>query len=290
MPLYSYRKAPVKMRPDVDSYAAAQRVVASKRKPLTVGDVLVGAYNDFHKLMSTSKIAALIVPAVLVVTGVYIIYNQVWPTIVQTVQESTGYFDQNGAALVAGEYIEAKQRYSNPGAKYFADLKNNAQDHNLLFNDKKSLDYKNSFSISIPSLNLNDLKTSSNVDSSVEAVYDQLLGDGLAHFQGTSLPFSDLNSYNIVVYGHSSPGDYYQRTKDPAAAFSMLSQIRYGSEIIVKFEGKEYKYKFTKGKIVDANDLTILQGTKGQKQLTLFTCYPNGNNAKRFVAVARLVE
>jgi LPXTG-site transpeptidase (sortase) family protein len=137
---------------------------------------------------------------------------------------------------------------------------------------------------------LYDLNVSPNVESGVEEVYDQVLTEGLAHFSGTSLPISQRDTHNIVIYGHSSAGDYYERTKDPAAAFSRLSKIRYGDEIEVNIDGKTYKYKFIKGKTVEANDLSILEGQRGQKYLTLFTCYPNGNNDKRFVATARLIE
>ncbi len=289
MPLYSYQKAPVKLDPENDKEKKLEYLEIKKKK-ITLGDLIIGFYNDFNKLMTTSRIASLLIPIVLVITGVTIIYKQVWPTIIQTVQEKSGFFDDNTTQLVAGEYIEMQERYSNPGSKYFAELKNHAETQNILYRDGKSAEYTQDFLISIPSLDLYDLKVKSNVDSSVEQVYDQMLTDGLAHFAGTSLPFTEMETYNIVIYGHSSSGDYYQRTKDPAAAFSILSQIRYGSEIIVKFEGKEYKYKFIKGKIVDANDLTILTGNSGQKQLTLFTCYPNGNNSKRYVATARLIK
>lgn len=267
-----------------------EQVVEAKRKPVTLGYLYHGLRHDLDTLLRSSRLAALLVPAVLIITGAYIIFNQVWPTTVQAVKEASGYYDNNATPLVAGQYVTLNEQYSNPGAKYFAELKNSAQSQNLLFNDQKSAEFKNSFSLSIPSLGLKDLKVSANVDSSVEAVYDQLLEDGLAHFAGTGLPITDLNSYNAVIYGHSSAGDYYQRTKDPAAAFSVLSEIKYGSEIIVKLNNQEYKYKFIKGKIVDAMDLSILQGTRNQKTLTLFTCYPNGNNAKRFVATARLIE
>jgi len=290
MPLYSYRKADVKLEPGKYILKHQDSFTATSKKKVTMWDVMVGARNDFHKLMTTSKLAASIIPTLLIAAGAFIIYKQVWPTVVQTVQDKTGYFDQGGGALVAGSYIEAKQSYSNPGAKYFAELKNSAQEQKLLFNDKKSQDYSGNFSLSMPSLGIKDLKVKGNVDSSVEEVYRRELTDAVGHFEGTSLPFTDLDTYNSVIYGHSADGDYYDRTKDPAASFSRLSELRYGAEIIVKLEGKEYKYKFTRGKIVNANDLSILEGNKGQKTLTLFTCYPNGNNSKRFVATAKLEE
>lgn len=291
MPLYSYKKEKVSRN---DTKNLRRQIengyrYKSKRKPLTLGDVVIGAYNDFHKLMSTSKLAAMFIPFLLVSFGAMIIFQQVWPSVRQLAQQSM--FTSTTASLVAGQYIELDQPYSNPGSTYFADLAKEADSQNLLFKDDLSAQYSNNIKLSIPSLNLYDLNISTNVDSAVEEIYDEELKDGLAHFKGTSLPITDLNTYNTVIYGHSSAGDYYQRTKDPAAAFSVLSDIKYGSEIIVEMaDGTEYKYKFVKGKVVDANDLSILQGSPGQQQITLFTCYPNGNNGKRFVATGRLIE
>jgi len=121
----------------------------------------------------------------------------------------------------------------------------------------------------------------------VEEVYDSVLNNGLAHFKDTGLPMSEINN-NSVVYGHASNGNYYERTKDVAAAFTKLTDIKIGDEVIVKIEGKEYKYRVVKTKLVKPDDISIINGTRGKKTLTLFTC-PNGNNAKRFVAVARPV-
>lgn len=291
MPLYSYRKAPAKITDNREVYSRSSNLDAKKKTyNVTLGEILIGLYNDFHRLMTTSRVAALIIPSLLVVSGVYIIYRQVWPQVFQMIEASSGYFDDNTTALVAGDYIALKQQYSNPGAKYFNELKARAEEQHLLYQDEASANYKSNFSLSIPSLELYDLNVTPNTDSSIETVYDQILNNGLAHFAGTGLPITDKDTYNSVIYGHSSAGDYYERTKDPVAAFSRLSKIRYGDEIIVKMDGKEYKYKFIKGKIVDANDLSILEGQRGQQYLTLFTCYPNGNNGKRFVATARLIE
>lgn len=289
MPLYSYKKAPAQLTARPLKYKHVEKLeVQPSKLNLTLAEVLVGLYNDFHRLMTTSRLAALFIPTLLVISGVYIIYRQVWPQVFQLIEAP--YLEQSNASLVAGDYIAAKQQYSNPGAKYFEELKNYAAQENLLFKDEKSGSFRGNFSLSIPSLELRDINVTANTDSSVEEIYDQVLTNGLAHFSGTSLPLTDLATSNVVIYGHSSAGDYYERTKDPAASFSRLSKIRYGDEIIVKMEGKEYKYKFIKGKIVNANDLEILEGQRGQKYLTLFTCYPNGNNSKRFVATARLVE
>lgn len=290
MPLYSYEKATTNNRSNQNNRYRTRKQNSPGKLDMTLWEIIAAGYNDFNRLMTTSRIAALVIPTLLVVSGVYVIYQQVWPQVFQFVEEQSGYFDDNTASLVAGDYISVREQYSNPGAKYFEQLRSRAQSENLLFNDEKSANFTGTFELSIPSLELYDLRVESNVDSSVEAIYDEVLTTGLAHFEGTGLPITDNDTYNTVIYGHSSAGDYYERTKDPAAAFSRLSQIRYGDEIVVNIDGEEYKYKFIKGKVVDAADLSILEGQRGQKYLTLFTCYPNGNNGKRFVATARLVS
>jgi sortase A len=107
----------------------------------------------------------------------------------------------------------------------------------------------------------------------------------LAHFQSTGLPISDVEN-NIVIYGHSSSGDYYERTKDIAGAFSRLNKIKVGDIVTLEMEGKTYNYRVIKTKIVEPYNTEIISGTPGKRTLTLFTCFPSGNNSQRFVAVA----
>jgi LPXTG-site transpeptidase (sortase) family protein len=54
-------------------------------------------------------------------------------------------------------------------------------------------------------------------------------------------------------------------------------------------EGKEYVYRVVKSKIVQPDDASIITGTRDKRTLTLFTCFPNGNSAQRFVAIANPV-
>jgi LPXTG-site transpeptidase (sortase) family protein len=106
--------------------------------------------------------------------------------------------------------------------------------------------------------------------------------------EGTGLPVSDVEN-NIVVYGHSANGDYFQRTQDPAGAFSRLQRIKFGDEITITMEGRTTKYKVSKTKIVNPDETSIITGPGGEQTLTLFTCFPNGNPSKRFVVIARPV-
>ncbi len=290
MALKVYRKSPVKIKSR--QYIAPKYIEIKETVPetrLTLWDVLVGLKYDLISLLKTSALARVIIPSIFILSGSYILYNQIYPEVKQRARDLTGYYDSNRPELVKGESIQPKETYlSNPGANYFKQLTENAQNEHILQEDPTSKNYKGRFNMSIPSLGLNGLAVQSNVESGIEKVYREALNSALAHFEGTGLPISEVNN-NIVIYGHSAGGDYYSRTHDVAAAFSKLSDIKIGDEIKIDMEGKTYTYRVVKTKIVKPDDISIINGTKGKETLTLFTCYPNGNNSKRFVAVARPV-
>jgi len=295
MPLKAYRKATV--------FAAASTFHGSVLypeqfaiKPIGVGygvheqvtmwSMLNGAYRSLKNLVATSSWAGLLIPALFIASGIAVIYQQVQPTLTTKIKESAGYYNQGTVALVQDSYITNRLQYvSNPGASYFQNLTAAAFNKNILAADEKSADYSGKFYITIPSLGFDHLPISANVDSGSKEIYDQVLNTSLAHFKGTSLPFSDVNN-NTVVYGHSAGGSYNPSPNDVLAAFSFLPNLKLGDLITLEIDGVEYNYRMTRSKIVDPNDTTIITGTPGKKTLTLFTCYPAGNPSQRYVAVA----
>jgi len=280
----SYRKAPI-------TYKRKERrteITIEERKPksrLTLGILASGIKNDFVTVLKRSKVAGFLIPFFLIIFGFSIIFNQLWPDIEQKIKISQGYYDQEPVPLVAGDYYEQTQYLSNPGSAYFKDLASTATTQHVLQVDTKSNNYRGQFLISIPSLDFFNLPVTANVDSSQEDVYRKSLLKALAHFKGTGLPISDVNN-NIVIYGHSSSGDYYERTRDIAGAFSRLNKIKIGDIVTLNMEGKNYEYRINKSKIVEPYNTEIISGTPGKRTLTLFTCFPNGNSSQRFVAVA----
>lgn len=216
------------------------------------------------------------------------IYQQFFPDFREFIKLKVNYYDTSTIALASENYVSRAEYISNPGAEYFKQLKDEAVASNKLLADPLSNSFKGTFTLSIPSLKISNLRVTANVESGVEEVYDSYLEGGLAHFNGTGLPISPLNN-NTVIYGHSASGNYYDRSNDPTAAFSKLKDIRIGDEVLVKMEGKEYKYKVAKSKIVEPHDISIITGDIGKETLTLFTCYPDGNSANRFVVVANPV-
>ncbi|KXK08284.1 MAG: Sortase family protein [candidate division WS6 bacterium OLB21] len=298
VPITKYTKAPVKYIP------FEQRVLPSEPAPdkeiviepqyktfktqLTLWDIISGLFNDFTDALVKSRVAGLLLPLILILFGVNIIYREVWPEVEQQIKYTLGYYDLTTVPLVAGDYIERRQFLSNPGSQYFAELNEQAESAHVLTPDPDSNNYNGRFKLSIPALGLSNLPVTANVDSGNEAIYDSVLTSGLAHFKGTGLPISDVDN-NIVIYGHSSSGDYYERTRDVAGAFSLLNKIKIGDEIEVEIEGVMHKYRVYRSKIVAPDDISIVTGQKNTRTLTLFTCFPNGNSANRFVAVARPV-
>lgn len=296
MALYKYSKNPVKVKPQPTVYEEQyytepeeDDVIIIKRndnKKLTLWDIIFGIFGDINHLIVSSKIAGIIIPLVLVSVGVGIVFNQLWPEFEQFVKYSTGYYDSYNTPLVEGDYVARAEYLSNPGAEYFKELSGDAREAAVLQPDPISNSYKGRFNLSIPSLGLNSLPVQANVDSGVKEAYNTILNSGLAHFEGTGLPISDIDN-NIVIYGHSSSNDYYERTGDVAAAFSRLNQIKIGDEITLEINGEIHVYRVIKSKIVEPNDISIITGTPNQETLTLFTCFPNGNFSKRFVTIAK---
>lgn len=118
-----------------------------------------------------------------------------------------------------------------------------------------------------------------NVDGKSEAMYDEALNYGVAHFKGTALPNSGSN---IFIFGHSSSvlgtGKYDK-------IFAKLGNIISGDEIEIKYNGKTYMYKVIKKEVVTADDTSVIDPTIDE-QLTLMTCWPVGTDQKRLIIIA----
>lgn len=287
MALYSYVKAPVRAV-ETPSTANIYYYETTPNKKTTLGDVLFSVIGNTQEFLVNSKFIGALIPVFLIAAGFTMIYQQFFPDFKEYLKLRVDYYETSNIALASENYVSRAEYLSNPGAEYFKELKEEAVATNQLLADPTSNKYKGKFKLSIPSLGIKDVQVIANVESDVEEIYDSFLEGGLAHFNGTGLPISDMKN-NTVVYGHSASGNYYERTKDPTASFSELKNVKIGDEILIKMEGKEYKYRVAKSKIVQPHDVSIVTGEIGKETLTLFTCYPDGNSANRFVVVANPV-
>ena len=292
MALYSYRKSFPKKddsNSNRDSDLIEIPIQAGTDTRLTLGKLVSGFIHDFNKLLVESKFSGFIIPLVLILVGSNIIFKQVWPDIEQQIRANFGLYRGDTVALVEGDYIERNKFVFDPGSTYFKTITDKAAEKHILQPDPTSNNYRGRFSMSIPALELNNLPVQANVDSANEQNYQNALKSALAHFKGSGLPISGVNN-NIVIYGHSSSGDYYERTHDFVGAFSRLSRIKVGDLVNINMDGQQFVFRITKTKIVEPNETEIITGTTNKRTLTLFTCFPNGNSAQRFVAIGNPIS
>ena len=102
-----------------------------------------------------------------------------------------------------------------------------------------------------------------------------LLGPG--HMQHTPLPGEEGNS---VITAHRD------------TFFRHIYELNKGDVVEVRRGGRTYSYEVTGKKIVDPEDLSVLQQSK-DKRLTLITCYPTyyiGPAPDRLVVFAKLSD
>ena len=123
--------------------------------------------------------------------------------------------------------------------------------------------------LSIPSINLDAVV--------VEGVgrRDLLMGPG--HMPNTPEPGQPGN---VVISAHRD------------TFFRHIHELKEGDYIIVERAGRRFRYQVMGKKVVEPNDMAVVQPTPGS-QLTLLTCYPTyyiGPAPQRLVVFSRLVD
>lgn len=141
---------------------------------------------------------------------------------------------------------------------------------------KKVVSPVNSYTISIPTLNLQE--------ATVVIAGDDLT-KSLIHYGGTGLP----GEYgNAVVFGHSTLPQFYKGVKDYHTVFATLPTIKIGDDIIVRYDGITYHYVVYDKVVVEPADLSPLEQRFDDSYLTLVTCVPPGTYFYRLNVKARL--
>jgi LPXTG-site transpeptidase (sortase) family protein len=111
----------------------------------------------------------------------------------------------------------------------------------------------------------------------VEGVSRKQLSEGPGHIKGTAAP-GEVG--NAVISAHRD------------TFFRHIYELNKGDEILVRRNGKVFRYEVTGKKIVMPDDVGVLKQTS-DPQLTLITCYPTyyiGPAPKRLVVFSKLVE
>jgi len=282
MALYRYKKVENYVNDDRDSFV----IDYTKQRNPNAWNSMGDSYSALQGIVNSSAVANLVIPSIFILIGAFFIYQYISPSLKAEIEQFTGQVSQGTAAPAAEDYIDKSKYISNPAG--LDQLAEEAFAADILQEDTVSKNYRGTFQVSIPSIGINSLPVTANVDSTTEDVYNNVLRSTLAHFENTGLPISDVNN-NIVLYGHSATPSYDPNPNDPEVAFSFLSNMKIGDEIHIDMEGERYTFKMYKSKIVEPTDLSIITGSKNQRKLTLFTCYPNGNSRQRLVIEARAV-
>ncbi len=136
------------------------------------------------------------------------------------------------------------------------------------------------FSIEIPSIKVFS-PVIANVDPFNQQEYIEKLKNGVAQAKGTSLPGQKGSMY---FFAHSS--DVPWRITRYNTAFFRLDFVKKGNIIIVRKDGKEYRYKVYDKKTVWPNEVKYLKEDQGDI-LILQTCTPVGTALKRLLVFAR---
>ncbi|PIS13965.1 hypothetical protein COT65_01345 [Candidatus Shapirobacteria bacterium CG09_land_8_20_14_0_10_47_13] len=133
------------------------------------------------------------------------------------------------------------------------------------------------YNISIPKLKINQ---------AVVKIGGEDLLKSLAQYPGTAIP----GQYgNAVIFGHSVLPQFFN-PKDYRTIFSTLPTLKEGDEILVNFDGIEYRYQVIKMVEVPPDDVSVLEQRYDREYLSLVTCVPPGTYLRRLVVRAKLVR
>lgn len=116
-----------------------------------------------------------------------------------------------------------------------------------------------------------------------EADFDIYLKKGTMHYPGSPLPGEPGQT---VILGHSAPPNwpelnYYK-------AFSRLSELETGDEILIYFEHSLYKYRVIGKSIIKPGD--DYPSLTSKNSVVLFSCWPPGKNYKRIGVQAEQIN
>jgi sortase A len=132
------------------------------------------------------------------------------------------------------------------------------------------------YQLSVPSLGIEGAKVK---------VGGEDLAESLIHYGGTAMPGEVGNS---VVFGHSVLPQFF-RPDDYMAIFSTLHTLKKGMEMVVDFDGIEYRYQVVEIYVVEPDDFGVLNQSEEGSYLTVITCTPPGTYLKRLVVEAKLM-
>ncbi len=132
----------------------------------------------------------------------------------------------------------------------------------------------------IPKINV-QIPIQFDITATDEATMQKELESGVAHYPTTSSPGQNGNS---AYFGHSS-NNIFNKGKYKFA-FVLLHELVPGDTFYITQNGKVYAYKVFDKKIVEPNQVEVLDPVAGHTATaTLITCDPPGTSLRRLVVV-----
>lgn len=253
------------------------------------------------------RFGALILPAVFITLGLYLVGSAVIPILGYYTTPSEEYSTETLLAPIPhSEVVTAAQATQAFESSLLADARSQVKPEPRIIDEQ--LDYTNLSNwfggSELPSLIDNSrLGILSEVDATeyildipkldVENAVVKIggtdLNESLIAYPGTALP-GDFGS--PVIFGHSVLRQFYNPSiKNPRrynSIFSKIMTLKPGDEIFVTYDNITYRYIMNEKTEVKPEDVYILTQRYDSKKLKLVTCVPEGTYLRRGVITAEL--
>ena len=110
---------------------------------------------------------------------------------------------------------------------------------------------------------------------------EAVLSTAAGHFQGSSLPIGGESTHSVVSAHRGLP---------TALLFTHLDRLEPGDTFTFTILDRVLTYEVDQVRIVEPNDITLIQIEEGKDYCTLLTCTPYGINTHRLLVRAHQVD
>ena len=111
--------------------------------------------------------------------------------------------------------------------------------------------------------------------------FDDVLGKGVGHLEGSSLPIGGDNTHSVLSAHRGLPS---------SRLFTDLDRMEVGDTFQIIVLDRVLTYQVDMVKVIEPNDVSALQIIKGGDYCTLFTCTPYGINTHRLLVRGVRIE
>ncbi len=133
------------------------------------------------------------------------------------------------------------------------------------------------YSVSVPKLH---------IDTATVEIGGDDLKKSLVAWPTSAVP----GSYGAnIIFGHSELPQFAS-PKDYSGIFTHIMDLAQDDTIFVDYDGVRYKYQVFDKKVVDPEDISVLEQRFDDRYLTLITCVPPGTLWKRGIVKARMSQ